>query len=398
MFCLLRFVSGVPPTEAAMAALARRRLRRATRRRVSRLLPQAAQRGAGRPRERSPISLTIGAGAKRAPLPDVLITRRRSAILVARARRQLAASRRRRRRASPPRWTRFRSREHRRRQRPALRGAGRLLPARPRPAAEILLLPLRDGAQTSLARPRRRRSAETCAHADLARRPDASWSSAAAGARSACGWRRRYPSATITAVSNSAAQGAAITATARARGLANLTVITADMNDFEPDGRVRPHRLGGDVRAHGQLARAARTAPRGWLTPDGRLFLHVFTHRAAPYRFDVDDKADWIAQHFFTGGIMPSHGLIRAVPRPVRGRGRVALERRALPAHGRSTGWRTSTRNARAIDRRSCAPVYGAEAGVVAAPLAAVLPGHRRPVRHRGGEVWGVSHYRLKPA
>ena len=48
---------------------------------------------------------------------------------------------------------------------------------------------------------------------------------------------------------------------------------------------------------------------------DGPLFIHVFTHRTAPYRFDVGDKADWIAQHFFTGGIMPSHGLIRAVRR-----------------------------------------------------------------------------------
>jgi cyclopropane fatty-acyl-phospholipid synthase-like methyltransferase len=30
------------------------------------------------------------------------------------------------------------------------------------------------------------------------------------------------------------------------------------------------------------------------------------------YRYDHADKADWIAQYFFTGGIMPSHGLVRA--------------------------------------------------------------------------------------
>ena len=27
--------------------------------------------------------------------------------------------------------------------------------------------------------------------------------------------------------------------------------------------------------------------------------------------FDRNDREDWIAQHFFTGGVMPSHGLIR---------------------------------------------------------------------------------------
>lgn len=50
---------------------------------------------------------------------------------------------------------------------------------------------------------------------------------------------------------------------------------------------------------------------RSWLKPDGRFFMHVFTHNRAPYRFDHRDKEDWIAQHFFTGGVMPSHGFVR---------------------------------------------------------------------------------------
>ena len=37
-----------------------------------------------------------------------------------------------------------------------------------------------------------------------------------------------------------------------------------------------------------------------WLKPDGRFFLHIFTHRSGAYLFDRTDAEDWIAQHFFT--------------------------------------------------------------------------------------------------
>ena len=39
--------------------------------------------------------------------------------------------------------------------------------------------------------------------------------------------------------------------------------------------------------------------------------MHIFTHRSGAYLFDRADREDWIAQHFFTGGVMPSHHLIR---------------------------------------------------------------------------------------
>ncbi|HVA13940.1 MAG TPA: class I SAM-dependent methyltransferase [Stellaceae bacterium] len=55
---------------------------------------------------------------------------------------------------------------------------------------------------------------------------------------------------------------------------------------------------------------------RRWLVPDGRLFLHVFSHRTNSYRFDHRDQGDWIAQHFFTGGVMPGQGLIRHLATP----------------------------------------------------------------------------------
>src|SRR5690606_17823356 len=78
--------------------------------------------------------------------------------------------------------------------------------------------------------------AETCAHADLA--------DGQTILELGCGWgslslwmAEHYPAAKITAVSNSAGQRAHIETEAKARGLANLTVVTADMNAFEASGR-----------------------------------------------------------------------------------------------------------------------------------------------------------------
>ncbi len=43
-----------------------------------------------------------------------------------------------------------------------------------------------------------------------------------------------------------------------------------------------------------------------WLEPDGKLFVHVFSHRTLPYLF----QGTWAAERFFTAGLMPSHDLL----------------------------------------------------------------------------------------
>ena len=132
-----------------------------------------------------------------------------------------------------------------------------------------------------------------------------------------CGWgslslwaAARYPNSRIVAVSHAAPQRAFIAARAAERGLANLTVRTADVRTLElaPAGfdRVVSIEMFEHMRNYELLLR--RIA--GWLRPDGALFVHVFAHRRHAYPFEDAGRADWMAREFFTGGIMPSTQLL----------------------------------------------------------------------------------------
>jgi cyclopropane-fatty-acyl-phospholipid synthase len=110
-----------------------------------------------------------------------------------------------------------------------------------------------------------------------------------------CGWgslslwlARQFPNSQITAVSNSHGQREYIEATAIARGLKNLLVITADMNGFDPE-RQFDRIVSVEMFEHMMNWRDLMARVRSWLAPDGRFFMHIFTHRSGAYLFDRAD-------------------------------------------------------------------------------------------------------------
>jgi cyclopropane-fatty-acyl-phospholipid synthase len=241
--------------------------------------------------------------------------------------------------------------------------------------------------------------AETCEHADLKDGQDV--------LELGCGWgslslwmAQRYPASRIVSVSNSNSQRQYIETAAAERGLTNLRVITCDMNQFDAEaalGGVKFDRVVSvEMFEHMSNWPELLGRIRGWLKSDGRLFLHVFTHQTTPYAFDRNDKADWIAQHFFTGGVMPSHHLVHQFGSLFD----VEQDWRWSGEHYRKTAmdWLANFDRNDARIRQIMAEVYGPGAKLWRRRWRLFFLSVAGLFGHGGGADWGVSHYRLSPA
>lgn len=127
-----------------------------------------------------------------------------------------------------------------------------------------------------------------------------------------CGWgsftlwaAEKYPESVFTAVSNSKTQKKFIQQQCDRRDLTNVRIFTKDINKLdltEKYDRVVSIEMFEHVRNYQELLR--RIA--GWLAPNGMLFVHIFCHKELMYPFETDGRGDWMARHFFTGGLMPA--------------------------------------------------------------------------------------------
>ncbi len=130
-----------------------------------------------------------------------------------------------------------------------------------------------------------------------------------------CGWgslslfmSAKFPKSKFTVVSNSRTQKLHIDEEAKKRGITNLTVITSDINVLnltQQFDRIVSVEMFEHLRNYQELFKRIAS----WLKTDGKLFVHIFTHKTLAYKFEVKDESDWMSKYFFTGGIMPSNDL-----------------------------------------------------------------------------------------
>jgi cyclopropane-fatty-acyl-phospholipid synthase len=217
-----------------------------------------------------------------------------------------------------------------------------------------------------------------------------------------CGWgslalwlAQRYPRSPVVALSNSSGQREFIEARARERGLANLTVLTGNIAEFDlPTGMAAFDRiLSIEMFEHMRNYQALLGKLARWLEPGGKLFVHVFAHRTLAYPFEVKDGSDWMTKYFFTGGLMPSARLLAEFQDDLR------LEQQwwidGTHYERTANDWLAGMDARRAEIAAVFRAAYGAEAAIWIQRWRMFYMAVAELFGYRGGTEWGVAHYRF---
>jgi len=212
-----------------------------------------------------------------------------------------------------------------------------------------------------------------------------------------CGWgslslwiASKYPDTRVVAVSNSRPQRAWIQSRASELALNNISVITADMNEFEPGqtfDRIVSVEMFEHMRNYPELFRRIES----WLEPAGQFFMHIFCHRNSAYEFLDRGPSDWMSRHFFAGGMMPSFDL------PLRFQQHLALRHRAalsgLHYQRTANAWLQKMDANRANILSLFQDCYGADAEQWFQRWRIFFMACAELFGHDKGQEWFVGHY-----
>ena len=217
-----------------------------------------------------------------------------------------------------------------------------------------------------------------------------------------CGWgsltlfmAERFPASRILAVSNSRPQREFILGRARRLGFTNVEVQTADIASWTP-GRAFDRVVSVEMFEHLRNWPEMFRRVASWLRADGRFFMHVFAHREHAYAFTDESDSDFMARHFFSGGMMPSDALALEVSGPLE----IEEHRRVEGTHyaRTSAAWLENMDANRAEIEVLFASTYGPRAGRFWHYWRAFFMSCEELWAFDGGLEWIVSHYRFRRA
>ncbi len=204
----------------------------------------------------------------------------------------------------------------------------------------------------------------------------------------------RYPSASLTALSNSRTQRDFIEARSAELGLKNVHVVAGNAASLELPGRfdrIVSVEMLEHVRNHGPLLAQLVQA----LAPGGRIFVHVFSHRRHAYTFEPEDG--WMARWFFSGGTMPNLDLFDDCVPAVR-----TVDRKVVNGRHYARTLQCWLRN---LDRRRedvrgiFREVYGdGRADIWITRWRLFFIACEQLFAYRAGREWLVAHHLLEPA
>lgn len=219
-----------------------------------------------------------------------------------------------------------------------------------------------------------------------------------------CGWgsltltmARKFPNSRIVVISNSGPQKLFIEDRARKEGLHNVQILTRNMAEVESLEKEFPlfdRVVSVEMFEHMKNYELLMERISRWLAPEGKLFVHIFTHKEYSYPFETEGEDNWMGKYFFTGGQMPSHHLLARFQKDF------LLEEdwkwNGMHYSKTSEAWLTNMDHQRDLIMPILSEVYGPKNSTlwfqrwrIFFMACAELFGYRQ------GEEWGVSHYRF---